>query len=64
VIRALMILLGAVLVLVLGAAVLADPHLWAALIATADHQARMHGNQLDSHLARLAHPSPGMRSTP
>jgi hypothetical protein len=60
VIRVLMVITGAVVLVVLGAAVIADPHLQWQLIAQLDHQARSHGSQLDSRLARLVRP----RSTP
>jgi hypothetical protein len=40
VIRALMLVLGALVTAVLIAAVARDPHLWGQLIAALDHQAR------------------------
>jgi hypothetical protein len=62
VIRIAMACLGAVLVLVLvlGAAVYQDPHLWGQLVTALDHQARAHGSQLNGQVARIVTP----RGTP
>ena len=59
-IRAVLILLGCCIAVVLIAAVKADPHLWGSLLSLADHQARSHGNQLNGQVARFVTP----RSTP
>lgn len=55
-IRALMLVLGAVTAAVLIAAVARDPHLWGQLIAALDHQARTRGGQLDGRVARIVTP--------